>query len=258
MQTNGPFGTAGSRSAVAQSIDGLLTAPQSMNSRRLLAGRRAQRPQPISRKDFDELLLLAEKDSAGRDLIDIAMIVYFTGLRPTELTRLRWKDVDLKKRSMSIVSSKGHQERRVPFAGTVLKVLKGRKGHQRKMELVFGRHALSRASQQLSALTLGIHRSPVSLHVLRESFVANWVKAGGNLAQLAYITRGSALIRNLSSEMSFDQLYFEAARFQAKLEEFEAGCSTPHGEPVLVKRTMRPAANSASPSSVEVSQGSNE
>lgn len=251
MQSTRSFGTDGFQSTVASSVDRSPIAPRSMNSRRLLASRRYERPQPLSRKDFDELLARAKTQAADSDLIDIATIIFFTGLRAKEVALLRWKDIDFKNRSMFIASGKSGQERKVPFAGRILKILKGRKAHQRKTEPVFGRHAqrtLSRASQQLSALSLSVRRSPISLHVLRESFMVSWVKAGGNLVPLAYITRGATIIRNVSKEMSFDHLYAEAAEFQARLEEAETESFTPHGESIAVETT---------PSSVEVPRGFN-
>ena len=97
-----PFGTAGYQPDVAEIVSEPRFAARSMNSRRLLAASRPGRPKPLSREDFDTLLALADKEPSGQDLIDIATLIYFTGLRTGELATLLWKHVDFKKRQLLI------------------------------------------------------------------------------------------------------------------------------------------------------------
>ena len=206
---------------------------RSINSRRLLASAYRERPTPLSRENFESLLSLADKEPSGQELIDIATLVYLTGVRAGEVGRLRWKDIDFEDRSILITSSKSRSCRRVPFAGRVLAVLERRRERQPKCELVLGRfpqRTLKEAAQLLWTLSSRTRASPISMHVLRETFVWNWVQAGGNFAQLACIVGCAPLRGDLKSMASPHRLYAEAAKFQAQLEEPETGTVNPRSD----------------------------
>jgi integrase len=160
-------------------------------------------------------------------MIDIATIVFFTGMRSGEICRLRWRDIDFKGRSILIVSDKQGSTRRVPFAGKVLAVLKAR---QPNSEFVLGRfpeRTMNRASRLLSDLSAQVRTGPLSFWLLRESFIWHWMQAGGNCTQLACITGYAVLRWNRKNLISPDSLYAAAARFQAQLEEPETVRSNP-------------------------------
>ena len=55
---------------------------------------------PISSKQFYELLAAAGDDPVARELKQIATVVFYTGIRPRELKKLTWADIDLERRCM--------------------------------------------------------------------------------------------------------------------------------------------------------------
>lgn len=222
MQVAKSFGSYSYSPSVPEGETGSRFQTRSINSRRLLAVGDRKRPTPVSKRDFEELLTLAAKEPSGRDLIDIATIVFFTGLRAGEVARLRWSEVNFDKLAMLIISSKTGCRRWVPFASRVLDVLEHRREREPQSDLVLGqypRRILNQVARLLWTLSSRIRRSPISMRVLRESFVWHWMQAGGNFAPLAYVAGYATLRGNPKSILSSDGLYAEAAKFQAGLEE---------------------------------------
>lgn len=150
---------------------------------------------PLSLEEFHRLLASAGDGPVGRDLQDIATIVYFTGARPGELKSLAWCDVDMEKRSMRLKSKNGGR-RTVPFNKDVLEILVNRAKSNADSEYVLGRFpetTLGHLSQRLRSLPCGAGGQRVTLRSLRHSFAENWIKAGGCLVTLQAIMGFSSL-----------------------------------------------------------------
>ena len=144
---------------------------------------------PLSFEAFHQLIQHAGDGQVARDLKDIATIVYFTGIRPGELKRLAWHDVNLERHIM-LVGSKGATKRAVPFNQEVHEVLIQRGKIHAGSEYVLGKSpeaALGRISQRLRSLPCGVDGCKLTLQALRNSFAMNWLKVGGSLEILKAI-----------------------------------------------------------------------
>jgi integrase len=198
--------------------------PGALNAHRILTACRRARPQPVSTKEFNALLSAADEDRRHGDLKDIVVILFHTGMRVSEVCELRWSDVDFEERQMLVRDRKNRRSRRVPFGQKVLQVLKARRACDLDSEFVAGNspdRVLRKVSQQLRELSPASRRAPITLHVLRHSFMARWMAAGGGIAELGCVTGIATPTRFMKHLISPDCLYASAAKFQAKLEEQE-------------------------------------
>ena len=155
---------------------------------RALRGPAAPRglPKALSEEAVNRMLEMAsESESPVRDTA-VMELLYGCGLRVSELTGLRWADVDLQERWI-VVLGKGDKERRVPFGGCAQRALE-RLGMQRDPEepYVFS----GRGGKALTVRT--VHRIVTTLagraglkgvtpHVLRHSCATHLVERGASL-----------------------------------------------------------------------------
>lgn len=203
--------------------------PGNLNAHRIFAACRRVRPQPVSAKEFNALLATAGEDPRFGDLKDTVVILFHTGMRAGEIGELRWSDVDFEKRQMLVRNKKNSRIRRVPFGQKVLRVLKARRAGDLDTKFVVGKsphRVLRRVSQHLRELSPASRTTPITLYVLRHSFMVRWMAAGGGIDELGFVTGLAAPTRSLKRLISPDQLYLSAANFQAQLEE--ADTETPN------------------------------
>ena len=155
---------------------------------RALRGPAAPRglPKALSEEAVNRMLEMAsESESPIRDTA-VMELLYGCGLRVSELTGLRWADVDLQERWI-VVLGKGDKERRVPFGGCAQRALE-RLGAQRDPAdpYVFS----GRGGKALTVRT--VHRIVTTLagraglkgvtpHVLRHSCATHLVERGASL-----------------------------------------------------------------------------
>lgn len=155
---------------------------------RALRGPAAPRglPKALSEEAVNRMLEMAsESESPVRDTA-VMELLYGCGLRVSELTGLRWADVDLQERWI-VVLGKGDKERRVPFGGCAQRALE-RLGAQRDPAdpYVFS----GRGGKALTVRT--VHRIVTTLagraglkgvtpHVLRHSCATHLVERGASL-----------------------------------------------------------------------------
>lgn len=155
---------------------------------RALRGPSAPRglPKALSEEAVNRMLEMAsESESPVRDTA-VMELLYGCGLRVSELTGLRWADVDLQERWI-VVLGKGDKERRVPFGGCAQRALE-RLGAQRDPAepYVFS----GRGGKALTVRT--VHRIVTTLagraglkgvtpHVLRHSCATHLVERGASL-----------------------------------------------------------------------------
>ena len=132
------------------------------------------------------ILVLSAQDRCLRDLHDVATIISNTGLRPGELCRLRWADIDVHERKL-VVNGKTGYRRFVPFGLETLWILEGRRECDPEAEYVLGkspRRLLDRVHRQLRTVCEGIGLGGVTLRVLRYTFFADLAASGASIAVL--------------------------------------------------------------------------
>ena len=156
---------------------------------RALQGPRTRRPLPraLSEEAIGRLFEAAEGEEGNARTRDVAILelLYGCGLRISELTGLRWQDVDLDERWL-IILGKGNKERRVPFGNCARRALLVLKEEGPVGEYVF-------AGRKDSPLTVRtVHRAVTALaaqaglegvtpHTLRHSCATHLLEHGASL-----------------------------------------------------------------------------
>jgi integrase len=144
--------------------------------------RRASRA-TLSKDQLRQILSISQVDPRLRDLHEIASFISFTGIRPGELQNLCWSNVDVHKNRAFVTSNKvgGHY---LAFGAKALQILEARRGREAEANYVLGASArmlLNRISRQLSAVGNRIGTSPVSLSVLRKTFIFRLLHSGADV-----------------------------------------------------------------------------
>lgn len=172
-----------------------------------------------SARELADLLSAAVTSSNSPDLPDAIAIIANTGIRSEELCALRWADVDLEERFLSISPLKGPYSRRIPFGERVFTVLSTRRNRQPACEYVLGRSpraAIERVARQCRLLSLRTCNRAVTLRMLRLAFLKRWIQEGGSPEALALIAGNLRFPRH--SRQSWSQRYLAAVQHQAALE----------------------------------------
>lgn len=174
----------------------------------------------VSLKELQQLLAGAGNDQVAIDLKQIATIVFYTGIRPGELKKLAWADIDLEKRRMR-VDSKSGRLRTVPFGRRVRQIFVDRAKSGTGSDFVLGKSpsaTLHRISRRLRELPCMADGAKLTLHGLRDSFALHWMNAGGDLVGLAAMM-GFSNFLSTKIFLSKDQEEAVAARIQAQFED---------------------------------------
>ena len=165
-----------------------------------------------------QLLPSASSDHGDLQVRTVVALVATTGIRPGELAKARWSDVNLDQHSIS-VSSKG-QSRLVPVGPKVLELLQSLR--ETGTEYVLGYHperVIVRLSKSLRGFTTRHCGESFNFHELRHSFCLQWLNLGGGIESLCKVAGFSSPSSfhthfQLSPEMAFTI----AAPHQAKIE----------------------------------------
>ncbi len=147
----------------------------------------------------EEVRLFLENTSSA--FFQIACCAVYTGMRVGEIVALKWKDVDLERRIITVEKSrsgatKSRKVRHIPLNSRLLKVLAELK---RKAESGFVfpdangemRSIDFRAEMRKAAENAGIRK--VRMHDLRHTFASNYVVKGGNIVSLQKILGHSTI-----------------------------------------------------------------
>jgi len=118
----------------------------------------------------------------------VLMTIYATGLRVSEVTRLRQKDVDSKRMVIRLRQGKGGKDRVVMLSPVLLEHLRSYRRRERPSEWLFPgtepEHPLSVSAVQRvckhAARAAGV-RKRVTPHVLRHSFATHMLESGADL-----------------------------------------------------------------------------
>ena len=154
-------------------------------------------PRALSEEAVERLF--AEGRTSAEALRDTAIleVLYGCGLRVSELTSLRWEDVDMEERWL-IIMGKGSKERRVPFGRCAQRALEalraqggegpfvfggaGRPGKPRKSDKPCGRALTVRTVHRIvTGLAARAGLEGVTPHVLRHSCATHLLEHGAPL-----------------------------------------------------------------------------
>lgn len=166
-------------------------------------------------------LLLSTEHPTLRDLRDAIVIVSNTGIRPWELRKLRWADVDTRERKLAVADMTSASKRFVPFGEKTLQMLQSRRERYPEAEFVLGkspRGLLRRVSRQLRTVCEGIGVRGVTLRVLRHTFFLRMACAQASTESIRAIG-GYKLPSVLRSFLTEDHRFEMAARDLARIEE---------------------------------------
>ncbi len=147
--------------------------------------RRERRPPTVLSQAEVRPLIRAPRNLKHRALL---MLVYSSGLRVSEVVRLRVEDVDVERRLLHVRQAKGRKDRITLLSPAALKVLRAYASLERPREWLFpggrsGRHLTTRSVQKIvekARRSAGISRR-FSTHALRHSFATHLLEAGTDL-----------------------------------------------------------------------------
>jgi len=146
--------------------------------------RKDERPRFLSREEIERLL-----QSCTEGLYPFVYTALNTGLRSSELVYLRWKDVDLDKREITVHSrddwqSKSGKSRTIAINDRLFGFLK--KYKHKRSEYVFctrdGRPLTNNLNRRFKNAAKRAGLSGISIHSLRHTFASHLVMAGVPLA----------------------------------------------------------------------------
>lgn len=181
-------------------------------------------PQPASltvsvAPSIDELRSLKTACSSNprlQDIWDVIGIVANTGIRMGELLALRWADVDLSRRSLTISDRKTGCSRLVPIGRETAAIMRMRFNREGGAPYVT-KQLMNRILKQASDLSMRVCNRRLRISDFRSSFGQRWFLAGGSSDALALIT-GRAIVINKRLLSGTQRLYFTAARLVEAIE----------------------------------------
>ncbi len=154
----------------------------------IVAPRKAKRlPTVLSRKEIQNLLqatpTLREKLLLG--------LMYASGLRVSEVVRLKFQDIDCDRRVITVRRGKGRRDRQVVLPNTFRPLLSGLGTANRGESYVFagnrpGRHLSTRTAQRIMkrALAIAEINKPATPHSLRHSFACHSFEDGCDIRNI--------------------------------------------------------------------------
>ncbi len=171
---------------------------------------------PLTDKQVNELITFSNEHS-DLDLGDVVKVILNTGLRVSELCKLRWADVDHLKLQLVVHDAKSACRRVVPFGPKTLKILEARRERHPASEYVLGkspRGLVNRISLQLRTQP-GLKR--LALNTLRHTCFYRLFNSGASFNSL-WVIGGWKSRLGFKTLLSAERQYEIAARDQALIE----------------------------------------
>ena len=110
---------------------------------------------------------------AERTARDIFLVGLFTGLRRSEIFTLKWADVDLPNKTLTVRNTKNHRDHTLPLPDVLVKLFRERKSETGQSEFVFPGKSGMAAIRDIDDSRLKIVKNSgvnFSLHDLRRTF----------------------------------------------------------------------------------------
>jgi len=174
-------------------------------------------PRPYLPEEIERLLAVLEPRHA-----DVLRVYLETGLRLSELASLRWADVDLGARALTVRGTKAGRDRTIPLSGTVAAILE-RLRRERAADpvvgiepLVFGtkadiRQVLRRAYNR-AQIPADRQQWLRPIHSLRDSYITRLVEAGVPIDRVRLLAGHADVSMTLRYAATREASLFEAVQ----------------------------------------------
>jgi site-specific recombinase XerD len=183
-----------------------------------------QQPTYLSKEDFQKLILII-KENWLKELIIFAVL---TGLRRGELVNLRWQDVDLKKRSLTIQSSlsfrtKYGKMRTIPLSEVAYQILLA------KQNRAFGEYVFTLNGKRVMDTWIShkfkyyvyeakLDNDKLHFHSLRHTFASWLVQDGVNIYEVQKLLGHSSIkVTEVYSHLASSELRNAVDRINLEL-----------------------------------------
>jgi len=151
---------------------------------------------------MDEIRAILDRAPSPGDKMYWSIMAY-QGLRSAEASALKWSEVDLKRREITILTGKGKISRVLPIHPEILAMLQEEVSRAPTGLVVQGvnRHSYSRLRVlKIATADLSFQRSgPVTLHRFRHSFASNLLRAGCNIKAVQLLMGHSSIKTTLDT-----------------------------------------------------------
>jgi integrase len=144
--------------------------------------------------------LLVQAKYHDHKFYELWVVALLTGMRSGEMYALKWSDIDLDARIISVTKqwtskngfgpTKSRRNRVVPISNDLLKFLKEQKLKRGDNEFVLHHHREWMSGEQAKVLTNFcklINITPIKFHDLRATFITNLLAQGESLARVMHI-----------------------------------------------------------------------
>jgi site-specific recombinase XerD len=153
-------------------------------------------PKVLSKEDVSAILG-NEKNLSHRLLL---MVVYSSGIRVSEVVRLKWEDIDLSRKIITVRSGKGRKDRCTILADSVASVLKGYHLSQNNPTWFFpglkqDKPLSIRSAQRIfeNALNRTDVKIDASIHTLRHAFATHLLENGTDIRYIQELLGHSSI-----------------------------------------------------------------
>jgi integrase/recombinase XerD len=148
--------------------------------------------------EVDRLVAYKPKRSFDKRVYVMVMVILDSGLRLDEARKLKRSDIDFDNRLILVYMGKGRKQRRVPFADTVKRLLWKYCADIADNQFLFttasGKQLSARnATRDLKRIGEVANVPQVKFHGLRHTMATNYLKRGGNVADLRRILGHTSL-----------------------------------------------------------------
>jgi integrase len=115
----------------------------------------------------------AVTELSNETLSDYLLLILFTGLRRQEAAKLKWENIDLESKTLTISDTKNHETHTLPLSSYLYALLKQRKFKSKSEHVFFGTGAGGYIIEPRKQMAKIIERTGISftVHDLRRTFI---------------------------------------------------------------------------------------
>lgn len=182
----------------------------------------------LSREEVISLIngTYSNSGESFRDLRELIGLISNSGMRPGELARLKWSDVDFVGGFITVKHTKTGVLRNIPLGSSFAFIVRKRHARLHGTEFVLGTEPetlLRRTTKQLRVLSERVLGRPVQLRDFLFRFYWRWIQEGSNSPTLACVTleliTGRRGKRCLRSQLSPEQCLKLAAEIMQRIQQ---------------------------------------